>query len=226
MKMALRTWLLAGLICFGIALDAGATAPHHCIPTIPTFSWLTGQGSIDAVGEGSAKHPEAVSVDYWVLTMESRGFVAIDLLAWGMDLDGDRKKTFLDPEIYLFGDNPFEILDDRFDVPLRHGDDNWMGWDTDGSKSKLDSFMLAALDKGKYLLAISSFNFEVTEAMKGINRAPSEKKAHLSTGDYQVTVLGFGLGNLVQLPIPEPGTGLLLGFGVLGLAFHQGRRRC
>lgn len=80
---------------------------------------------------------------------------------------------------------------------------------------------------GNYTVAVGAFNLDENEARPGSN--PSILRAE-NSGAYNLRVasltqFGGGTGVAVQTVVPEPSTGALLAFGLLGMGLARRRKQ-
>lgn len=111
-----------------------------------------------------------------------------------------------DPEIYLFS-NSLSLA-------------NLIGVDDDGGEGYNALISNISLALGHYILAVSEFQFEIDEAIAGVNadsvQDPGLVRISISSQDGSA-----GLGGQV----PEPASLALLGFGLFGLAAVRRKHR-
>lgn len=182
--------------------------------------------AVTVIADGTIlRNPDtsSITVDYLAFTTSAAGTVTIDLLSWEwneaterrVDVNGDGEYAFLDTYIHLFQGSL------ATGNHIASNEDSGSGT-ADGSVSALDSFLSLNLAAGNYILAISAYNFDVDEAVSGINRGSSYPVtvdefgilATIDHGDYRVTLTGEFI-----TAVPEPATAIslsaLLGGGML-----------
>ena len=168
----------------------------------------------------------ASTVDYWSFTVESAGIVTLDVLSaelnyqgQQLDVNQDGEIAFIDSKLFLFRNDGTLGIDDYI---TENDDMDALGVDGDGSFETLDSFLELSLDTGSYIVAIGTYEFSVEEAIAGLNQTDdygpnslygSGWESPISHGDYQLSVTTPG----ETAPVPEPGTMVLLGIGMLGI---------
>lgn len=210
-----------GIFCMVILMfGAVASVSATTVVTGNLFEVLDAQGT--RIGN---------TVDHWYFTVNSPGTVSIDTLSWESewngssyvwnDVNNDGEDAFFDPYIYLFTDDGSLDTGDY----IARNDDSWNTY-ADGSISDLDSYLSLNLSAGDYILAIGAYYLSAEDAIDQLNDGnyyPRDFAGNqIDHGDYQITFDGDV--TLQQAVIPEPGTILLLGSGLLGL-FALKRKR-
>lgn len=179
------------------------------VPSVSLASTFVANGQIEMVGGGS------VSVDYWAFDVATPGAVTIDTLSmYSYDY-------YMDPHIRLFANDG--VLDAEDEIAAN--DDSDFTYD-DGSVHSYDSYLSVNLNAGSYLLAISMFQLDTTEAVAGVNdliqfRCDSAVTGPCDHADYQITFTGVasvdGATATAASPVPVPPAAALLGGAVLML---------
>jgi len=167
-------------------------------------------------------------VDFFGISAAAPTHFMADVTAHGLDLLGNGVADLRDAELYLLRDDGSRSADDI----VAHNDDySALGSGGEsGSIHRYDSFLSVNLAPGDYLLAVGQFSFSEDELIAGImdtgiNFHEYMERDQTFSTNYRLT-LTFdtldGPGNGSQ--IPEPGTVLLLGTGMAGLALWARRR--
>lgn len=179
------------------------------VPSVSLASTFVVNGQIEMVGEDS------VTVDYWAFDLATPGNVTIDTLSMNF------YDYYMDPHIRLFVDDG--VLQAEDEIAANDDSDSTYG---DGSVHRYDSYLGRYLDAGSYLLAISMFSFETTDAVAGVNdliqfRCDSAVTGPCDHADYQITFTGVtsvdGATATTTSPVPVPPAAALLGGAVLML---------
>lgn len=175
------------------------------------------------------------TVDKWYFTVGSDSEVTFDVLSWEIDESGffpipvdlnmDTEFTFFDSFIYLFLDDGDLTEDDLIDMN-DDSDDTF----SDGSLASFDSFLVADLFAGDYILAIGAAEpnegLDVLEAISGISDTVDAPYAcevdsfgdciqvSSDVGDYQISFIG---DVTLQAEVSAPWVAGLFGAGLLTL---------
>lgn len=225
------------LIYFGVCMKnfrKVASALVLCAASLSSHASFVANGEIESIYDSGNKIGS--SVDQWFFTVGSDSEVSIDVLSWeadeegiasddgfpeAVDLNNDGEFSFIDSFIYLFLDDGDLGVDDL--IAFNDDSSNTYG---DGSLSYFDSFLVADLFAGNYVLAIGSA-LSVEEAVAGISNTVDFPAScdvdpffgcflqSSDRGDYQVSFNGDVFEKNVE--VPEPWALGLFGMGLLFL---------
>ncbi|MHB8149271.1 MAG: VCBS domain-containing protein [Desulfobulbia bacterium] len=145
------------------------------------------------LGEIKTTGPDTSSIDYWYFH-HNGGELSIDLLSeqsggnyFFYDINGDGVEVGFDSYMQMFRDDG--MLDES-DLVAESDDSGSEGYN-DGSMSSLDSYLgfySGDLVAGDYVLAVSTYYLETSEAVSGINVDSGFGPYQLTfTGDYALT---------------------------------------
>lgn len=146
-------------------------------------------------GTGSITASGTGSVDYTLFSQVVAGGTTISV-----------NSEDFDTYVYLFAD----------DGSLDSGD--LITSNDDRSFFSLNSRITRYLGIGSYILAVSDYNFYLSEAVSGLN-------TNNRFGDYDLRIASWGEVSFDSSSVPEPTTLSLLGLGLLGAGISRRRAK-
>lgn len=191
------------------------------VVTTGTIYWMDGPTQ---VGEEAGYDTTATTVDHYYFTVNTPGTIAIDIMSYevdwegdgyAIDLNNDGEIACIDPFIYLFEYDGDLTEDDLIAANDDSTDDGYAPDLYDNSVDSFDSYIQSDLGVGTYVLAVGDYSLSIANALVDYNpysygpyTAATGEYEPLEYvhdhGDYQITLVGD-----VTL-VPEPASLALL----------------
>ncbi len=178
------------------------------------------------------------TVDWWRIDMPTGGTLTIDVLAYessdntianGVDLNGDGKITFLDPDTNLFRYSGGPLSASNWilrcdDTGNSNGSCAPTIGSADGSINKRDPYFTVSLDPGSYIYAMGDYRTTTEEAIARLNAGDTLRNSTLAdSGAYRITFSSTAAFSVSAVPEPETCAMLLAGLGLMGTIARRRR---
>ena len=214
--------LKRGLAVTGLACFLSAAAAAAPIVVNGSINRIGGNAVGNSIFDGFTTTtvdyiPFSVDIGTNIVTIDVRSVELSSTTLREVDINGDGRIAYLDPAIYLFR---ADGLLDRGDYTFQTSEFSFNTFG-DGSVSFLDPYLELAnvLTPGDYLVAIGSDDLTLDAAIAG---SYAQSIGPIGPGD---TVAASGAYQVTITSIPEPGSAMLLGAGLLAMLRLRRRTR-